>query len=476
MLREKQGRLAIWVGTIPKKSQFNAYLKETYIEDDDETPISPFCADMESSFYDHDFVYGQWHGATPRPVEKLLDGWAHLHTFLEGALKLAKKARVSEGNTIMIAYDHELAPQRWPAKAPVRFLGNLPYSKEPPPIPKSPLADLKGHPAAVGRLCFNPDGRCLATGGCDGTLMAWDAQTGIAVAPPRYAFKGALSDVYHLEFTADGKTLVAAALAATCVWSPFPTAEKLGKPIEHFAARAISADGKWGLATSVSALEVYDLASGNPVASLKGKIQGMKFGLLPNNRVALTEKEGKLGVWNLKTAKREYGIDLPEPIRELTVSPGGQWAVVYKSNMAVICNLLKRTASTVAVEGDIRDVYVPDESCWLVEQRSKPLQQRSLSTGKLIRTLGAAKSGCRRVYFAAGRVLTVADDLVNVELWDLKSGKLLARYPDKKKVPGEQLIDAAAVSPNGPSIAVGRRSGQVQILCSERGKLVPNRK
>jgi WD40 repeat protein len=475
MLREKQGRLAIWVGMIPKKSQFNAYMKETY-GDDDESPISPFCADMGSTFYDHDFVYGEWHGAKPQPVEKLLEGWAHLHTFREGALRLAKKARVTEGNTIMIAYDHDLAPPRWPSKSPVRFLGNLPYSKDPPPIAKSPLADLKGHPAAVGRLCFSPDGRFLATGGADGTLMAWDAQTGLAVAPPRYAFKGALSDVYHLEFTPDAKTLVAAALAATCVWSPFPTADKLSKPIDHFAARALSADGKWAMATSVKVLEVYDLASGKPVASVKGKIKGMEFGVLPGNRVALTEVEGKLGVCNLKTGKREFGIDLPEPMREVAVSPGGKWAVAYKDNLAVICNLEKRTASAVAVAGDIREVFVPDEACWIVSQRSKPLQQLSLATGKLIRTLGAKNSGFRRIYSAGQRLLTVADDLVNVELWDLKSGKLLARYPDKKKVPGEQLIDAAAIAADGQSAAVANRSGAVQILRFEKGKLVPVRK
>jgi WD40 repeat protein len=475
MLNDKKGKVAIWIGTIPKKAQFNAYLKETYGDEDDESPISAFCADMGDSFYDHDFVFGEW-GAKSVSVEKLLSPWRQSHTFLQSALKLAQKARITDGNTVMIAYDHELKPAKWPAKSPVRFLGNLPYSDAPPPLAKQDLADVRGHQAAVSRLCFSPNGKLLATGGYDGTLMAWDVDSGKAIAPPRYAFGDSLPDIYYLAFSSSGKRCVASTLAETCIWDPFPTAEKFSKPIEDLAARAVTPDGKLGLAASIGDIWIYNLDSGKPEKAIHRKIKGNDVALLPSGQILTISEEGQLGLWNAKTGKLQQTIDSPHPTGgDLAASPAGKWAVTYSSEAAVVWNLEKRTCSEPIAIRDLYEVLVPNESVWIVIPRRKPLEHRSLGSGKLVRSFGP-KSGCRRVYAAAGRVLTVDGDMANVELWDLKIGKSLGRFPDQKKVRGEQLIDAAAISPDGQSIAFGQRSGQVQILRTENGKLIPVRK
>ena len=46
---------------------------------------------------------------------------------------------------------------------------------------EAPLHELKGHPAGVFAVAFRPDGKQVATGGLDGVVRLFDAETGALV-------------------------------------------------------------------------------------------------------------------------------------------------------------------------------------------------------------------------------------------------------------------------------------------------------
>ena len=66
------------------------------------------------------------------------------------------------------------------------------------------LHTLTGHgsSSAVRGLSFSPDGKILATGG-DDTIRLWDVRTGAL----QWKFEGHTSNIYYVEFAADGNTL-----------------------------------------------------------------------------------------------------------------------------------------------------------------------------------------------------------------------------------------------------------------------------
>ena len=80
-----------------------------------------------------------------------------------------------------------------------------PLAATPPLSAQQPkLRDtLKGHTASVFCVAYSPDGRTLASGDRDGTIMLWDLKT----SKERATLKGHTAGVQSVAYSPDGKTL-----------------------------------------------------------------------------------------------------------------------------------------------------------------------------------------------------------------------------------------------------------------------------
>ena len=82
------------------------------------------------------------------------------------------------------------------------------------PVTGKTQRTLEVHTFAV-RVAFAPDGKTLATGLADGTIVLWDSVTGLKLQE----VKGHVRQVTSLAFSPDGRTLVSGAFDGTMkVW------------------------------------------------------------------------------------------------------------------------------------------------------------------------------------------------------------------------------------------------------------------
>ena len=210
---------------------------------------------------------------------------------------------------------------------------------------------LEGHRGGVTALAFAPDGSTVATGSGNGLVRLWDAKTGevIAKLDPMGGTK-----VVHVGFSADGKTLSAAARKAVITWGlADPT-----KPKEMFTDNysesvykigGVSGDGRrcYHYDTSSSVLRYYDLKDGAGSTDLKGtKLLPLAFGAIPDPESGLAavlchDAEKKAGVlafvglgdkWQLSD-----GLKVPDANpNSVGFAPDGKWLVVCSGGEVMV--------------------------------------------------------------------------------------------------------------------------------------------
>jgi hypothetical protein len=96
-----------WVCHFRSAEAVEAYFAETYREEDG-TPISMFAADMGQGFYDHDFVYREFHEPPARALEEALERWEHLAWAHPQMLEAFGASPVSPFNVFLVAFGREI--------------------------------------------------------------------------------------------------------------------------------------------------------------------------------------------------------------------------------------------------------------------------------------------------------------------------------------------------------------------------------
>ncbi len=183
-----------------------------------------------------------------------------------------------------------------------------------------------------------------------------------------------------------------------------------------------------------------------------GPVHSVAFS--PDGQTLAVGGEGwAVHVWDLGK-QEEAGLLLTKgTVYGIAYSPNGQ--TIASEGHEEINFWGAATGDKITVEGSEAGrfvAYSPDGKL-LVTGGKKIIRLLDAATGKELKTLTAKNYVYEAVFSPAGQILATRGDK-NVDIWDVGTGKL-------KKTLGTTNVDCVDISPDGKTIAIGFRSGEV---------------
>jgi WD40 repeat protein len=189
---------------------------------------------------------------------------------------------------------------------------------------------LTGHTNAVESVAFSPDGKTLASASDDQTIILWDATADRPIGRPLAGHTGA---VYSVAFSPDGKTLASGSLDKTIIVWNVATRQPIGRPLTGHtrAVRSVafSPDGKTLVSGSDDgAIILWDLSTGQPIGepfvSGAGMVWSVAFS--PDGKtLAFGGQTGSVVLWDVTTRQMIGGplTGHKGAVRSVAFSPDG---------------------------------------------------------------------------------------------------------------------------------------------------------
>jgi WD40 repeat protein/CHAT domain-containing protein/tetratricopeptide (TPR) repeat protein len=293
-----------------------------------------------------------------------------------------------------------------------------------------PSRTLSGHSGFVEAVVFSPDGKLVASGGKDGSVVVWDVATG----REKWTLDGHTERVTSLAFSPDGKLLASGSFDKTVrLWDPATgKKEAVLRGHTHWVnAIAFSPDGKL-LATGGSdkVVILWERETFRESVQLDAgffAVSAVSFSG-DGKLLAVGSHSGTVTMWNMETRKA---------------------GAVLKTDLAVLAAAISSDGKTVAVSGG--SLFALDKPGKLALWDVADKKERVVLSGHT--------AVCWRLAFSRDgkRLITAAFDRT-AKVWDVADGKELFTLAGHT-----EPVMAAAFSSDGKSAVTGGYDKTVRL-------------
>jgi RNA polymerase sigma factor (sigma-70 family) len=370
--------------------------------------------------------------------------------------------------------------------------------------------------AVPTNFAFTPDGTGFAWR--SSTVQYWSVKTGKPAWPATWD-KGHTEAINNLCFTPDGASLVSTAEDSTVyVWELANAAPRLRLQKGFGGLLAISPDSKTLVISTgdrQSPLQGWDLATGKPSVTLRDAKECPEYGS-SSDRHAVVSKDGKLmtatdnslggtfiptgrylTTWDLKSGKRIGRERIGSRTATNALSPAGDLVAIFETNrpnegVRILATatgketmhfsgVLTKSYRAGVVQCDM--VFSPRRRflathCSINRHRggapaeAHDLQVWDLQTGKLLARI-PVNDPVRFAFGADERSMVVAtpDALGFFELSTRKIGHRIGMPRSAPSHPSSGFATALAVSPGGRTVATGHHDGTILLWDTRPGPL-----
>jgi WD40 repeat protein len=324
-----------------------------------------------------------------------------------------------------------------------------------------------GHSDVIRDIAYNRDGRILATGSYDGTVILWDS-LGFPLGSPLKGHKGA---VLGVAFSPDGKTIASGGEDGTVnLWN-------ISHPREHktltvgdtpLGKIAFAPDSKTlACATEKGTVVLLDVEARARTVTLPGH-QGGVFALAfsPDGKtLASGGEDHKIIFWNFPARKAAGSVEDSGEVFSLAFTPDGKMLASGNRALEVtFWDVMKRKRTGAPLQGHVNTVFgvafTPDGKTLISASLDKTIRRWDVATRKLISPplVGSGQAVYCVAVHPNGKTIASGAEGGVATVWDLKNASVIADSL------GFHDASVAAVTTDGKTIAAADSVGNVTLF------------
>jgi WD40 repeat protein len=320
-----------------------------------------------------------------------------------------------------------------------------------------------GHTDTITGVAFSPDGRILATGSIDNTIILWDLGTGTVIR----RLTGHEDWVIRVAFTPDGQKLLSVSGNFFITALPIPN-----------------------LRTRDASVRLWDVNTGEQILQFGEKGQGhqgavMSLAVSADGRYAASgDTNGLIILWDITTGQEVRRMESPgDWVSSLAFTPDGSALLSALGKPSVGGS---GASSTVAVLWDtatgerirqlvghtnvvIAAAISPDGRTALTGSADYSLRLWDLATGEeLQRFIGHSDWVFGVAFSPDGRRAYSCSVDETARVWDLMPGNLIRRFDTE----GQTAIHSVDISRDGKLALSGHEDGAVMLWDAATGQVI----